>query len=229
MIIILDTETTGFNEPEVVEMAYLEVNYPELRVQNAFDEYYMPSKPIELGALATHHILMSELEGSKHSNTCKLPNNVEYVIGHNVDFDLKVLGADENLKRIDTLALSRYLVPDLDSYSQGAMMYYFMGDSAKERLKEAHNALADVCNCRELLIQLLQVINEDNGLFPETIEHLYQLSELARIPKVLHFGKFKGQDYKSLDQGYVTWWLTKSDTPPDLYQRKALTLAGFKL
>lgn len=52
-----------------------------------------------------------------------LPGHVDYIIGHNVDFDWGVIGKPE-VKRNCTLALARKLWPDLDSHNQSALMHY---------------------------------------------------------------------------------------------------------
>jgi exodeoxyribonuclease X len=230
-ILIGDTETTGLIEPiQPIELAWLEIDYPSLVPLETFNMKYKPSKPIELGALCTSHILLSELEGYPSWETCKLPEDTEYIIGHNIDYDWKVLGSPD-VKRIDTKALSSYMFPNLDSHRQSSMLYHFMGDAAKPLLKEAHNALCDVENCLRLLAYLVDHIKTEymENVNPKTIEALYELSETARIPTKLHFGKFKGQPYGALDIGYIKWWMYTSDNPPDMYQMKAIRNAGFKI
>jgi exodeoxyribonuclease X len=227
-ILVLDSETTGLKEPiQPIEVAYLGISYPNLEVESEFCQRYKPDKPIELGAMATSHILLSELQNEPSYTTFKLPEDTEYLIGHNIDYDWKVIGSP-NVKRIDTKAISDYLYPELDSHTQSAMIYYFYNHEATSMLKEAHNALCDVQNCLTLLACLV-----DNDNVPasalESIEGLYQFSELCRIPKTIAFGKFKGMPYTALDQGYVSWWLYKSDIKPTEYQLKALKLAGFRV
>ena len=52
-------------------------------------------------------------------------------------------------------------------------------------------------------------------------EELYQFSEMARIPKIITFGKHNGQPIKSLPSDYKQWLLKQNDLDP--YLRKALT------
>jgi exodeoxyribonuclease X len=78
--IVFDTETTGFDAPECIELAWQEVDL--LRVEETrvtlytpdkhYHEQFMPSKPIELGALATHHIIMDDLQGCRPSSEAAL-------------------------------------------------------------------------------------------------------------------------------------------------------------
>ncbi len=214
--IIIDTETTGFKEPQAIEIAYQEINHIDnLEVVSSFEQRYKPSKPIDYGAMAVHHIVEADLVLCEPSGSFKLPK-VEYLIGHNIDFDWEVLGKPD-IKRICTLALSRYLLPDLDSHTQSAMLYYFEGAEATSKLQQAHSALPDVDNCRLLLKYLLNVIyTRDEETFPLAIEDLYQLSELARIPTKMHFGKHRGEFIKDIPYGYKSWLLKQPDVDPYL-------------
>jgi exodeoxyribonuclease X len=49
---------------------------------------------------------------------------------------------------------------------------------------------------------------------------LYQMSEIARIPKIITFGKHKGTEIKDLPADYVQWLLRQDDLDP--YLVKAL-------
>jgi exodeoxyribonuclease X len=49
---------------------------------------------------------------------------------------------------------------------------------------------------------------------------LFIMSETARIPKYITFGKHKGTAIKDLDPSYVTWLLRQDDLDP--YLRKAI-------
>lgn len=235
-ILILDCETTGLIEPiQPTELAWMEVTFPELEVLETFERRYKPSKPIELGAKVTSGILESELvnEAPWDEAVADLPmlHTIDYVIGHNVIYDTNVLGITELVKIIDTKALAQAVFPGLDSYTQSALIYHIYGDSAKVMLANAHSALADIQNNLKLLKVLLTEIAKRPSEFPvlNSIEDLWDFSEECKVPKVLTFGKYKGQPYTALDYGYIQWWLTKSDTKPDEYQLEALRRAGWKL
>ena len=91
--LVFDTETTGTNEPQIIEAAWIKVASPFDLVQiESFNKRYLPSKPIELGATATHHILIEDLVNCPPSSEFSLPLEIDYLIGHNVDYDWKVAG-----------------------------------------------------------------------------------------------------------------------------------------
>ena len=220
--IIFDTETTGLIEPEVIEMAWIEVEdyHLDTPVRSASFRFN-PSKPIELGALATHNILPSELEGFAASNTAikELPSDLTYLIGHNIDYDWGVMGKPA-VKRICTQALSRAVWPDLDSHRQIALYYHIMGatDETRQTLRDAHSALADVKVCHRLLKEIC------HKLQITSLEALWKASEAARIPTKMTFGKHKGKLISQVDKGWVKWYRQQPDTDP--YLLLAFSKAG---
>ncbi|TWH63855.1 exodeoxyribonuclease X [Azomonas agilis] len=216
---IFDSETTGFQEPHLVEAAWLKLDTPStLAVTEEFLQRYRPGKPIELGALATCHILDEELLDCPPHTQFKLPADAHYLIGHNVDYDWSVIGQPD-LKRICTAALSRDLWPDADSHSQSALIYLHYRTEARDLLRNAHAALDDVKNCRLLLIKILEALKA-RGQTVSSWEALWQYSEAARIPKVMAFGKHKGLPIKDLPSDYRAWLLRQPDVDP--YLVKAL-------
>lgn len=231
---VIDTETTGLVEPiQPTEVAYIEIAFPSLEILGRFDNFYKPTKPIEYGAKATAHILGSDLVNCAEVNSpvfdeeVRVIREADYIIGHNCDYDWKVLGSPD-VKRIDTKALASKLVKNIDSYSQSALLYYFFGDSAREMVRNAHNALCDVENCLKLLEKLLEEYEKQYDEPLNTIEDLWEFSEYCRIPEKMTFGKHKGKTYTEVckeDYSYFLWWCTKSDTKPDEYQLKAIQLA----
>ena len=61
--IIFDTEATGIKEPILIEAAWVELESIEpFTVTNPFVQRYNPSKPITLGALATHDSSPNQLK-----------------------------------------------------------------------------------------------------------------------------------------------------------------------
>ncbi len=208
--IIFDTEATGIKEAALIEAAWLELESIEpFTVTNPFVQRYNPGKQISLGALATHHIMDEELIDCPPASSFRLPDDVGYIIGHNVDFDWEVIGKPE-IKRICTLALARKLWPDLDSHNQGALLYYLDRNTAREQLRNAHSALTDVGICAVILDRICQQLGV------KTAEDLYAESEKARIPTTMPFGKHKGLLLADLPSDYKQWLLGQGDIDPHL-------------
>lgn len=212
--IIFDTETTGLDAPEVIEAAWLEIDIDAKPLDVGYMSRHKPSKPISLGAMATHHIRDEDLADCEPSSSFRLPNGVEYLIGHNVDFDWAAIGKPQ-VNRIDVCAMCRALWPEADSHSQGAMLYLLMRKNAREMLREAHNALTDVFNCAAILRHVIAKA----GPFA-TFEELWQASERMRIPATTPFGKHKGAPIAKVPPDYKRWLLGQPDVDP--YLVKAL-------
>lgn len=213
-IVIFDTEATDIKEPVLIEAAWLEVtSLTPLTIGETFVQRYNPGKPISLGALATHHILDEELIDCPPASSFKLPDDVSYLIGHNVDFDWQVLGQPP-IKRICTLALARKVWPHLDSHNQSALLYHLDRQHAREQLRNAHSALADVGICAKILEAICTELRID------TAEALWIASEKARMPTHMPFGKHKGIPLNEVPMDYKSWLLGQPDIDP--YLRKAL-------
>jgi len=212
--LIFDTETTGKNDPILIEAAWIEVlDIPSFQLGASFCERFNPGKPIELGALATHHIYDEELVDCPPASSFALPPNCEYLIGHNIDYDWNVVN-QPNLKRICTLALARKVWPNIDAYSQSALVYYLDRKNAKTILKNAHSAEADVMICASILKQLCTTMKVTST------EQLWTLSEEARIPSVMPFGKHKGELIADVPMDYKRWLLNQDNIDP--YIKSAL-------
>jgi exodeoxyribonuclease X len=211
--VILDTETTGTVDPEVIEAAWRYVDIYGQGVGSSFSQRFKPSKPISLGALATHHIMDEDLVDCSPTGSFALLAGVEYLIGHNVDFDWRAIGSPP-LKRIDTCALSRVVWPDADSHSLGALMYLVDRQGARQRLAGAHSAIVDVDNCRLLLEKIIV------ALVVVTFEDLWLASEAARVPTVMPFGKHLGMPIREVPRDYKQWLLRQPDVDP--YLERAL-------
>ena len=212
--IIFDVEATDKNDAIIIEAASLDVtSLTPFEVGNPWVQRYNPGKPISLGALATHHIMDEELVNCPASSSFQLPAGTQYLIGHNIDFDWVAIGSPE-VKRICTLALARSLWPELDSHTQSALLYYFERDTAREQLRNAHSALADVWICSKIVAQII------GKLHPVSLDALCEMSEKARIPTIMPYGKHKGELISQMPTDYKQWLLRQDNV--SAYLRKAL-------
>lgn len=210
-LLIIDTETNGRKPPEVIELAWLGNGLP-------FEQRFKPSAPSTWGALAVHNILPEELEECPPSSSAALPEDTQYIVGHNVDFDWAALGKP-SVKRICTLAIARKLYPELDSHKLGSLYYAFNGatEQTRHNLRNAHSALADVEFCENVLNYMLK--DRAPGV-PAEAEALWRFSEACRIPDKMTFGKYKGMLIKDLPSDYKAWMLRQHDM--DEYVLKAV-------
>jgi len=215
--ILFDCETTGLDESDIIETAYFPLEECCLRHGDLNDvARFRPTKPITLGAMAVHHIIPEDFDALNlpPSSEAKLPPHIKYIVGHNIDFDWKALGCPP-VRRICTLALARAIWPNLDSHTNGALYYYFSTDRrfARVVLRNAHSALADIGVTHLILEKIVA------RLKPRSLDHLWEMSEKARIPTIMTFGKHKGKPVSAVDGGYKGWYSRQED--PDPYLLKA--------
>ena len=231
---VFDTETTGVDAPDVIELAYagpLASPLDRFTRDEVVCSKFTPRKPITLGAMATHNIIEDDLrDAPPWTGTWSPPPTVLYLVAHNVEFDWQAIGAPANLKTICTLALARRAWPLLDSHKLAAVVYHlYPHPVARNMVRDAHSAAADVWMLGCVLAALVKHYE------PRDWQHLHEMSEVARVPTHMTFGsKYSPYQYPPLgmpiadmrkrDPGYVRWLLANADiVKQDRYWQKALT------
>lgn len=214
---VFDTETTGLEEPDVIEIAWAGLDQVHPLSADAIfieERRFKPRKPITLGAMAAHHIIDEDLTSEPKWPGFWMPPG-EYLIGHNVDYDWKAIGSPP-MKRICTLAFARSLWPELDSHSLGALTYHLGNrEEARVALKGAHSAATDTYLCCRLLVAILYALPNVTDW-----ESVWQASEKARVPKTMPYGKHRGTPIAEIPRDYKQWLLRQPDVDP--YLAKAL-------
>lgn len=225
--IILDTETHTLNgQPIEIAYAPIEVENGKLTLDKSklFDQLYSVDEPISFAAMAVHHILESDLIDRPHYSSFILPTDTQYIIGHNVDYDIRAIekcGVDtSSIKAICTLALARRVWPDAEAHNISALIYMISkgSEKAREMIKKAHRADMDIILTANILMHIVHQLNINS------IEELYAASEDARIPRSINFGKHRGTNIADLPADYIQWLLRQDELDP--YLRKALENAN---
>jgi exodeoxyribonuclease X len=205
--IILDTETTGLEDPRLVQLAF------KLHGKETVSHMFKPPKPIEIGATATHHItneMVADKEPFEKSSVKialegLLEKNV--LVAHNAKFDLKVLKNEgvECKFFIDTLRLARHLT-ESEKHNLQHLRYFFKIDvSAK-----AHDAAGDVDVLEKIFGKLVEIGKTASGI-SEHRELMVYLIELSRQPcliKIMTFGKHRGRTFLEIlhdSRDYLEW------------------------
>lgn len=213
--IIFDCETTGIDDPVIVQTAWADTDHRGQCEAIPWVEYWNPGKPISTGAMATHHIIDADVADKRPASEFSLPADVTYLIGHNIDFDWHAIG-EPSVKRICTLALARHLWPDADSHTLGALIYRIQKPAyARDLLRGAHDAAVDVSLCGIVLREICAARQ------PSDLEDLWRMSEEARVPTRMPFGKHKGEPIASIPADYKAWLRRQPDVDP--YLLKAIS------
>lgn len=187
MPIILDCETTGFQDPRPVEIAYFRL--PEFKVlrefklrsslESVFDlesdfdlifnSRFNPKKPISSEASKIHGIWPKDVRDKPPYTDFELPD-MEYLVGHNINYDYRVLGSPK-IKLICTKTIANKVIPkderpNLKLVSLTKHLYPTL-----EGIKEgAHGALFDCYLTYLLLVELVDRLPK-----AESYEDLYSL------------------------------------------------------
>lgn len=232
--VLFDTETTGSKEDDrIIQIGALVVH--SKNDIHSYNELCSSSKEISLEAMEIHNITpeiiadkppFSETAAIAQINS--LNNSDNFLIAHNISFDLSMLekeGFVNNYQLVDTLRCSRHLLAD-SKYHRLQYLRYSL-ELYKDEPKEAeligidikaHDALSDVIVMKLLLSRLVKLAKEQ---YPSEYP-MHKLVELTKTPVLLgefKFGKYKNQKIKDIvnqDAGYIKWMLGNLELDEDL-------------
>ena len=229
-----DTETTGTEEHDrLLQLAYKcggkEVN-----------ELYNPGVPINLVAMATHHITEEmvadkpKFKGSPEHKFLKKRSKEMVFVAHNAKFDLDMLSRDGISgwpAHICTLKVARYLddKAKLESHKLQYLRYLF-----KLVIEAtAHDAWGDILVLEAVFWKLHKNLKKRMGTDDdaEVIAEMMQISSKPSMIRKWHFGKHRDEmieDTLKTDRGYLEWMLgekkqeNKSDDEDLIYTLETL-------
>jgi len=221
--ILFDTETTGASaEDRIIQIGGMIIGSKTDIV--CYDELCSCPIPIKIEAMEVHNIT-PDLIASKapflqtqfYGKLQELNNASNYLIAHNINFDLGMLekeGFMNAFTLIDTLRCAKHLYPELPyhrlQYIRYALELYKIEQDEANSLNiviKAHDAIGDVLVMKLFLRKLVAKCAE---VYPD-YNAMEKLAELTRTPvliKTFRFGKYKGQDIAevaSQDSGYIQW------------------------
>lgn len=221
--ILFDTETTGTDqEDRIIQIGGMII---ESKTQiEVYDELCGTSVPIKIEAMEVHGITSNLLENKKsfeqtnfYSKILELNNQSNYLIAHNINFDLGMLkkeGFENRYTLIDTLRCAKHLYPELPyhrlQYIRYALKLYETEEQEANDLNiviKAHDAIGDVLVMKLFLRKLVARCAEVYSDYSP----MAKLAELTQTPvliKTFRFGKYKGEDILSVassDSGYLQW------------------------
>lgn len=224
--ILFDTETTGTQEEDkIIQIGMMVVNSKtDIEV---YDELCSTNIAIKLEAMEIHNITpdlikdkLSFKETNSYRKLLELNNETNYLIAHNINFDLSMLkkeGFINSYTLIDTLRCAKHLYPNMPyhrlQYLRYALELYKIEESEAKKLNitiKAHDAIGDVLVMKLFLSSL---VKECLKVYPD-FNPMVKLAEFTKTPvfiQTFKFGKYKGWDVKQVakeDSGYLNWMKT---------------------
>jgi DNA polymerase-3 subunit epsilon/exodeoxyribonuclease X len=240
--ILFDTETTGASEEDKIIQIGMMIVHSKTNIE-VFDELCSTTVPIKLEAMEVHNIIPEMLVGkgsfqetNSYQNLLKYNENENYLIAHNINFDLGMLqkeGFKNQYTLIDTLRCAKHLYNEMPyhrlQYLRYALELYTIEEKEADDLGitiKAHDAIGDVLVMKLFLSKLVQKAME---IYPQT-NPMIKLAELTKTPvliKTFKFGKYKGAEVAEVakkDPSYLIWM---RDNMADLDEDMRYTLESY--
>ena len=218
MLIFLDVETTGLElEDKVCSIGIITLKDGE---ENALYEVVNEGKKIPSKASSIHHITNEMIRDKPklvdtqiYKLLCEYNAQSTIIVAHNVNFDmqkLKAVGFEYKGSLIDTLRVSRHLIPECESYALGFLRYELKLYKNEDRTLTSHHALDDAFVLKSLYEYLLDIATQ---------EKMCELSFKNVLIEKFGFGKYAGRYIEEIalyERGYLEWMLSQVDLDEDL-------------
>lgn len=236
-IAVLDTETTGVEkDDDIIEFS---ISYPSKVHEHidTIDNYtsrYKPLKSIPPEASAVHFISDEDVVGcfgynDDLANIDALMGARTFYVGHNVQFDRRMMMDNENKYRntisqylidenkwICTLRLAKKMFSEdmeFKNLTLSYLWYKFGCYREVDRKVNAHSARDDVFMCYQVLMKLVEVAIERGHVDPnkDIGSQIVDYCNSPMLYKVMPFGKHKGEEMRNVPLNYIQWMITNSD------------------
>tara|TARA_A200000113_G_scaffold196166_2_gene187063 strand:- start:1832 stop:2524 length:693 start_codon:yes stop_codon:yes gene_type:complete len=208
---VIDFETTGIPDSDtnhsVVEYAYIDISAENKFIKQRSQSLVAPSTPMDIQALAVHHIKEKEALDNGLS-WCeaeaillnKTDNQEIVYVAHNAPFEQEFFNP-EQVKWIDTYKVALVLYPEAPGHSN-QVLKYFLGIEDQPKHHPPHRALPDCEVTTEILLRMSQEMS-----FNEMIKVSKEPPFLTKIS----FGKHKGEKFEDIPKDYLQWLVNQSD------------------
>ena len=207
-LIFLDTETTGLKDGRVVQVAY------KISDSNTLvAEYFKPPVPIDIEAMAVHHITEKKVLDKQTFKDSKMFKDLagflkdSILVAHNAPYDITIL-ANEGItsgKFICTYKIA-YHIYDLPNYKMQYLRYLWNID---EDSALAHSAEGDVVILEKVFSHMLEEYSKNNNLTHEqSVNKFIEISSTPQLQRKITFGKHIGKTFEEIkknDPSYLNW------------------------
>ncbi len=241
-LLLFDFETTGKDNPRAVQLAYKRFDVKTMKEEGKKSLLFKPPVPIEIGAMAVHHITEDAVKDAPAFDTVRDPVqslvNTHCLVAHNAKFDIGVLkneGIDvSKAVHICTYKLAVHLFPDFENHQLQYLRYALGVDKEEFHRIQAHDARSDVLVLEVVFNALMWKMLEekipekevDEQSIPKVLAMMADMSAKPILYPKIKFGKYKGKTFDELrlrDKGYLEWLLESEGKKPLCDQDENLT------
>jgi len=235
-LIIFDTETTDVDEnARIVDITIYVCDSNDILNGITYHTKCNPGVPISFEAMAVHHITPEIIENlepfdktSVYRNLMEVNSPDNYIIAHNVNFDLQALkneGFINQMIPIDTLQCVKHIYKNLEKHNLQYLKYFFglyrtydekhlPTDYANhpDWLLNAHSSLGDVLDL--IMLFNYKIYNIESNL-KELVRLTNEFIPLDSMPG----GKHKGISFRDLiikEPDFIQWLKDQPDTKPEV-------------
>jgi len=205
MILFVNVQTTGLEDRDRV------CSIGVVSEDDKFYEIVNEGKKIPPSASSINHITNEMLKGKAKLKDTQVyeflqkHNSASTIfVGHNVGFILEMLhksGFSFEGKVIDTLRVTKHLIPECEVFSLQYLRYELKLYKQENRTLIAHNALDDAEVVKNLYEYLLDYASTDE---------MIKLSAKNVLIQKFKYGKYANQYIEEIalsDRGYLEWML----------------------
>lgn len=238
MIAVVDTETTGLDAAcaSIVEIAIVTMNESGA-IRNKFNSLIRPRHPIEVEAMAVHHITEEDVKDAPTETTVmrqasiilkqlskKGPVNgqgkINCFVAHNAAFDSSFLPAWSPW--LCTWRLAQHLWPEAPRHSNSVLRYWLPGldreikDHVVEGVTTGRGGHPiDLPPHRALPDAWVTAHIFRRMLALRSLPELVELSGTPVLLRTCHMGEYAGKPWAEVPKSFLQWLLSKGPKRPN--------------
>lgn len=241
-LLLFDTETTGINHARCIQLAYKRIDASTMKEEAEKHVMIKPPIPIEIGAMAVHHITEDAVKDCPTFSEILAPVqalvNTCCLVAHNAAFDIQTFKNEgvnvDDVVHICTYKLAVHLYPDFENHKLQYLRYALGVDKPEFHTMQTHDARTDVLVLEAVFNQLLWDFIEkkydkkeyDENVVLEMLELMAKISKDPILYPKIRFGKYRGKTFDELrlrDKKYLEWLLDNETRKPLGEQDENLT------
>lgn len=209
---VIDYETTGTvddPDPEIVEMAFVDVDTETRKIVGEWRSFVRPRGPIPPVAKAVHHITEQDVADAPTARELwdtLLAGPPSYLVAHNARFE-QHFTPDMGIPWICTYKAARVVWRDAPGHSNQALRYWLGLPVHPAKAQPVHRALPDAYVTALLFIRLME---------ERVLSDLVRITEFPALLHVMQFGKHKGKTFEEAPADYLRWIVEKSEMDEDV-------------